>query len=389
MTLFFIHAMGMGMWFVPLTNVLDAHGLHVIRPYAFATSAIAALVSPLFFGGLADRHLSPVVVLRWLSALTAVAMVLATLGIQLGWNRWAVLGLIQLHALITAPTWSLSSTIVLGRLQDPRRQFGPVRVSATVGWLVGCLVVSVLRADASVLAGYSGAVVWLGLAAFTFCLPSVRPPRASLHLTVRERMGLDALSLLKDPDHRVVFVTAALTSIPMAAFYPYTPPHLRALGFQHTTAWMALGQVTEVITQLGLAWLLTHWRLKWIFLLGLGFALLRYLCFVAGTSNWLLAGISLHGVAFTLFFVTAPIYLNERVEATWRARAQALMSLMTAGLGNLVGYLAAGWWFLACEQSDGAVRWPQFWGGLAAVVGAVLLYFVSTYRGRKRVSEPQ
>ncbi len=370
------------MWFVPLTNVLDAYGLHSIRPYAFATSGIAALVSPLFFGGLADRHWSPVQVLRWLAALTAAAMALATTGIKLGWNQWLVLGLIQLHAVITAPTWSLSSTIVLSRLKDARRQFGPIRVSATVGWLVGCLLISFLQADASVMAGYSGAVVWLILSAFTFVLPNVRPPRASLHLTVRERLGLDALSLLRNADHRVVFVTAALTSIPMAAFYPYTPPHLKALGHEHTTAWMALGQVTEILAQFGLAWLLTNWRLKWIFLCGLGFALLRYLCFMAGTSGWLFAGISLHGLAFTLFFVTAPIYLNERVDAAWRARAQALMSVMTTGLGNLAGYLLAGWWFVTCERPDG-VRWVWFWGGLAGVVALVLAYFVSTYRGQR------
>ena len=124
-------------------------------------------------------------------------------------------------------------------------------------------------------------------------------------------------------------------------------------------------------------------RHRWIVLAaGLGFALLRYLCFVMGTPGWLMAGITLHGVAFTLFFVTAPIYLNERVDAAWRARSQALMSLMTAGIGNLVGYLAAGWWFTACETPDG-VRWPVFWGGLAAVVALVLVYFVSTYRGQQ------
>jgi MFS family permease len=373
--------MGMGMWFVPLTSVLDAYGLHAIRPYAFATSAIAALVSPLFFGGLADRHLSPVQVLRWLAALTGVAMALATTGIMLGWNRWLVLGLIQLHALITAPTWSLSTTIVLSRLKEPKRQFGPVRVAATVGWLVGCLGISLMHADASVRAGYAGAMVWLLLALFTFVLPSVRPPKSKARLTVRERLGLDALTLLQNRDHRVVFVTAALISIPMAAFYPYTPPHLRSLGYEYTTAWMSLGQVTEIVAQFGLAWLLTNWRLKWIFICGLVFALLRYLCFIMGTPGWLIAGISLHGLAFTLFFVTAPIYLNERVDSAWRARAQALMSLMTTGVGNLIGYLTAGWWFLACETPTG-IRWPLFWGGLAAGVGVVLVYFVATYRGR-------
>ena len=380
--LFFIHAMGMGMWFVPLSRVLDAYGLQAIRPYAFATSAVAALVSPLFFGGIADRHMSPVRVLRWLAFWTAAAMALATTGIKLGWNRWLVLGLIQLYALITAPTWSISTTIVLGRLSNPTRQFGPVRVSATVGWMVGCWVISLLHADVSVRAGYSGAVVWLVLSLFTLALPSVAPAKSTARLTIRERLGLDALSLLRNRDHRVVFITAALISIPIAAFFPYTPPHLQSLGFQHTSAWMSLGQVTEIFAQFGLAWLLTNLRLKWIFFFGLLFALLRYLCFVVGTPGWLLAGISLHGLAFTLFYVTAPVYLNERVDHAWRARAQALMTLMTTGLGNLIGYLASGAWFDACRTAD-AVQWRRFWGGLAAVVALVTMYFVCTYRGQR------
>ena len=32
-----------------------------------------------------------------------------------------------------------------------------------------------------------------------------------------------------------------------SGFYPYTPPHLRELGLQHTSAWMTFGQVTEII----------------------------------------------------------------------------------------------------------------------------------------------
>src|SRR5262249_6530985 len=62
--LFFVHGAALGMWFVPLSTVLDGHGLHAIKPYAFAASAVAAFVSPLFFGAMADRHASPVVVLR-------------------------------------------------------------------------------------------------------------------------------------------------------------------------------------------------------------------------------------------------------------------------------------------------------------------------------------
>ncbi len=38
--LFFIQGAALGMWFVPLSSVLDAHGLHAIKSYAFATSAL-------------------------------------------------------------------------------------------------------------------------------------------------------------------------------------------------------------------------------------------------------------------------------------------------------------------------------------------------------------
>ena len=77
--LFFLQGAALGMWFVPLSSVLEAHGLAHIRPYAFATSGVAAFVSPLLFGAMADRHASPVKVLRWLALATAIAMAAAFL----------------------------------------------------------------------------------------------------------------------------------------------------------------------------------------------------------------------------------------------------------------------------------------------------------------------
>jgi hypothetical protein len=97
----------------------------------------------------------------------------------------------------------------------------------------------------------------------------------------------------------------------------------------------------------------------------------------------LLAGVALHGCSFSLVFITAQIYLDQRVDPAWRARAQALMSLMNSGVGNLIGYLGTGWWFVACTHPAGT-QWPLFWGGLAAAVAVVLVYFLTAYRGRKR-----
>jgi MFS family permease len=379
--LFFIQGAALGMWFVPLSAVLGANHLDNIRAFAFAASAVAAFISPLVFGAMADRDASPVKVLRGLSVATAVTMTIASMAIKLHWHPWLVLAAIQLHALCSAPSFSISSTIVFARLSDAQREFGPIRAMATSGWMFGALFVSLLNADASPRAGFIGAVVWLIVCAFTYVLPELETPKAAEHLSWHERLGLDALTLLKNPDHRVVFIIAALSNIPIAAFYPYAPPHLKALGFSHTSAWMSLGQVSEVIAMFSLGALLINWRLKWVFVLGLSFGVVRFALSALDTRLALLAGITLHGASFVFVYITAQIYVDQRIAPAWRARAQALLTLMSSGVGNLFGYLGNGWWFAACARPDGGTRWPVFWNGLAAAMGVVLVYFLIAYRG--------
>jgi MFS family permease len=378
--LFFLQGAAMSMWFVPLSTVLDGHGLRDIKPFAYAASAVAAFVSPLIFGAMADRQASPVKVLRGLALATAASMALASMSIGLGWGAGAVLGLIQLHALCSAPTFSISSAIVFARLADARKEFGPIRAMATLGWMGGCWVVSALGADRSAVAGYSGAVMWVVVAGFTYCLPKLETPQAAEHLTWHERLGLDALTLLRNPDHRVVFITCALFCIPLAGFYPFAPSHLRDLGLLRTSAWMTLGQVTEIIAMFSLGVLLLRWRLKWIFACGLGFGVVRFALSALNGEGWVLAGVLLHGCSYTLVYITTQIYLEQRVDATWRVRAQALLSLMSGGVGNLAGFLGVGWWFSTCT-SAGGTQWSWFWGGLSAVAAVVMAYFLAAYRG--------
>jgi len=104
------------------------------------------------------------------------------------------------------------------------------------------------------------------------------------------------------------------------------------------------------------------------------------LCAVNG-KLWLLAGTSLHGLSFTLYFITAQIYINERVGPEWRARAQAMMALMMNGVGNLIGFLGTGWWFKACAQGAGT-QWQLFWSGVTLAVGVVMIYFLAAYQGK-------
>lgn len=382
-TLFLIQGAAAAMWLVPLTTVLEAYGLARIRAYAYAAMGLAAFISPLIFGAIADHEMSPIKVLRGLATATALAIAIVSGAIQMHWNAWLVLGLVQVYCLCASPLLSISSTIIFSRLADSQKEFGPMRGMYTLGWMIGCWIISALNADRSTLAGYTGAATWLIVAGFTYFLPPLEAPKAVKRLTLRQRLGWNAIVLLKHPDHRVVFVVAGLVAIPLASFYPYSPPHMRELGLQHTSAWMTLGQVTELIWMFTLGYLLTRFRLKWIFLTGLIFTVLRFVFCALNTKLWLLVGIFLHGASYAPVYATAQIYLDQRVDPSWRARAQALIVLANTGFGNLFGYLGVGAWFAYCS-GPGGTRWPLFWGGMAVISAAVLVYFLAVYRGRKR-----
>jgi MFS family permease len=114
---------------------------------------------------------------------------------------------------------------------------------------------------------------------------------------------------------------------------------------------------------------------------GLVLGVVRFALCAFDSRAGVLAGVVLHGASYTWIFITAQIYLNERVDPSWRARAQALMSLTVSGAGNLAGYLGVGWWFADSAKTGGAA-WPTFWTGLSVASVVVLGYFLIAYHGR-------
>ncbi|MFO0940172.1 MAG: MFS transporter [Pirellulales bacterium] len=384
MTLLFLHGMALGSWFVPLSSVLDDAHLSSLKPWAFAASALAAMLSPLFFGAMADRSVPPSKVLRWISIGTAISASASAWSIQTGCSLLVIWVLIQIQSIFCSPSSSLTGSIVFSRLAGSQKQFGSIRALGTIGWMAGCWTTSLLQLDASPNSFYVSALLWIALATFTLIVPADEPTAAenSHHLSLKERFGFDALSLLRNHDHRVVFLTAAFVAIPFAAFYPYTPPLLRDLGLESISAWMSLGQVSEVFALIGISAILYRFKMKWVVLAGIGFGVARYLLYASGITWAVLIGLSMHGVAFTFTYISTQIYLAEKIDAAWRTRAQALLSFMVGGVGNFAGYLLTGSWMSLCGGKADA-NWTVFWLGLASLVVAVFAFFGLGYRGER------
>src|SRR6218665_539338 len=117
----------MGMWTVPFGNVLRAHGYESIIGYAYACSAIAAFISPLTIGAMADQRVSPVRLLRWLSIGPAGCLVTAVHAIEKQWSPWMVRASVQGPGVCAAPSFGPATSVILPSLTDARREFGPIR----------------------------------------------------------------------------------------------------------------------------------------------------------------------------------------------------------------------------------------------------------------------
>ena len=254
-----------------------------------------------------------------------------------------------------------------------------IRSMGTAGWMVGCWLVSGLKWDSSPQTFELSGLLWLVVAAYTLLVPSEPVPTSpSARLSLRQRFGLDALTLLRNHDHRVIFLTAALVAVPFAAFYPYTPTHMRDLGMERTSAWMSLGQAIEVVVMIAFGASMVRWRPKWVILAGLSSGFLRYLFYATDAQIPLLIGVGLHGLTYTFTYITTQIYLAQRIDPAWRTRAQALLSLTVGGLGNLSGYMITGGWLRYCKNESGW-NWFAYWVGLDLLVLFVLVYFAVSY----------
>jgi len=382
---FFLHGMSPGMWFPALTNILGARELDAWVPVVFMVPPLCALVSPLIGGALADQRIPADRLFAWSAILSSGALALAFAVLDAGWHPWWFVGLIGLTSLLSGPSWGVLATVSLTHLAHGERQYPLVRVGATFGWIAGGLVTSlVLAADTSPLAGYAGALVRLvsGLAAFA--LPRT-PPLGQPVKSLGARLGFGAFSLLKERDSCVFFVVTAVFSVPLAAFYMYGPEFLMALGDPRPTATMTVAQVVEVGCMFVIGLMMTRFRMKTVLALALGFSVVRYgLSAVSGVNGqigWHIAGIALHGLCYTFYFITAQVFLDRRVAPALRGQAQGLLALVAGGIGPLAGAWFCGWLRGACVSESGA-GWENFWGILAVIIAVCFAIFAGFFRGR-------
>ncbi len=317
------------------------------RGWIFATMALGSFAVPMGAGQLVDR-LMPTQ--RFLSiSFGAGTVLLALMGSGVTSNAGGMFGLFLAYWLIMSPNYSLSSSIAFRNLARPDRDFGKVRLWGTVGWMAsGWLVSGVMAWSGSRSGRGTPEAFWVavGLSGATalYCrfLPDTPPIKAPGN---RKSWARDVSDLVRSPSMGVYLLAAFGVSLTTPFVYQVMPNYLRAIGMDR--AWvgtaMTLGQWPEIAALAALPWLIGRYGYRATLGLGIAAYLVRYGMLALDPSVWLAtAGIPLHGIGVACFTIGGQMFVDGRAPADRRASAQSLNTVVTGGLGSLLGSLLAG-----------------------------------------------
>ena len=354
----------------------------------YGTTAIAAIISPLFVGFIADRHFESQ---RVFSVMHFAGAILLFAASQVT-DFVSLYALLLAYALCYMPTLALANGVGFRNLPDPDRQFPLVRVLGTIGWIVAGLVVGFLNLEDKNVPLQIAAGVSVVLGVYGFLLPRTPPKKTGKAQSIGQMLGLDAFALLRDRAFLVLFVCSILISIPLAFYYNFTNLFLNELGLENAAGKMTMGQASEVAFMLIMPLLFRRMGVKWMIAVGMLAWVTRYALFAFGDIDpatvWMLyVGIILHGICYDFFFVAGQMFANQRAPESLKNSVQGIMTLGTYGVGMFIGSLASGWIVSGFTSADGVKAWDTIWMIPASMALLVLIAWVLLFNEERKVAE--
>ena len=374
-----------GSWYVTMgtfmSKYLGSSGLQIGA--AYSALAIATMISPFFVGMIADRFFSAQKVMGALHILGAALLFLASRITTNAAFYWVIL----FYSLAYMPTMALSNSVAFRQMTDIGKQFPPVRVFGTVGWVISGFMISLFGIEQTPMTFYMAAIVSGFLGFFCFFLPDT-PPVKTTNTSAKSIFGMDALVLFKDKPYLIFFIAAIFVCIPLSFYFGFANLYLNQLGMNNVAGKMVMGQISEALFILVIPFFFNRIGVKKMLLIGMTAWILRYLCFAfgdMGSGLWMLMmGIILHGVCYDFFFVTGYMYTEKKSNERIKSAAQGLFTFVTYGLGMFIGTWFSG--FVTTYYSTGQeYQWQSIWFVPAFIAVAVLACFIFFFKEKKEI----
>ncbi|TDT46535.1 nucleoside transporter [Maribacter spongiicola] len=384
-----------GAWFVTLGTFLgnNLKATDGEIALAFSTQSWGAIIAPFVIGIIADRYFNAERILGILHLFGAVLMYFMYQ--SAAFDDFYMLVLV--YMILYMPTLALVNSVSFNQMKNPAKEFSMVRVFGTAGWIIAGLSISyVFSWDQGENIGQGllkntflmTAIASLILGFFSFTLPKTPPKAASSEkLGLKNILGLDSLSLFKDKNFLIFFISSVLICIPLAFYYQNANPFLVEIGMDNPTGKMTLGQISEIAFMLLLPYFFTKFGFKKTILVAMAAWVVRYLLFAFGDVNelgfMLIIGIALHGICYDFFFVSGQIYTDSKAGEKFKSSAQGLITLATYGVGMLIGFWVAGKISAAYLLEDGKHLWETIWMYPAGFALAVFILFAILFKTEK------
>ena len=357
----------------------------------YGTGALATMVSPLIAGQIADRWFATE---KFLAVSYAVSGALFLYATQLRdftpfwWTAFIAMCFYM-------PTLALGNSMSFHHLADPRRDFPPVRVWGTIGWIAGGwgLWAWLTQAQAHGWPGQSlrtclalaGGIALLN-ALYSLTLPHTPPNRDA-----RAKFAAgEAFAMMRHPPFAVLTVGAFLLMLFATFYFTGASIFFPTIGVtdENLSLVQSVGQWAEILTVLVLPPVYLKLGPRRTLLLGLAAWTARFgLMAAADSVAWILAAQVLHGACFAFVLAAASIWVEEVCPADARASVQNLLSFFYYGLGMFAGSFLASRVTAHFTVGSGVLLWSRIWLVPAAGCGAVLILFLLGFHPRRKETE--
>jgi len=371
----------------------------------FSTMGIASLFMPSIAGVIADKWINA----EKLYGLLHIAGAAVLFAVPLVNNPTTLFWVMLLNMMCYMPTISLSITVAYAALKndgkDVVRDYPPIRVWGTIGFIVALWTVSLLHLETSSGQFYvaSGASLLLGLYAFTLpaCPPKLKRPAG---LSLLDTLGLTSLTLFRNRQMAIFFIFAMLLGAALQLTNAYGDTFLH--DFENVAAYkglvavrypaiiMSISQISETLFILAIPFFLKRFGIKTVMLISMLAWTLRFGLFAFGNPGpelWMIVlSCIVYGMAFDFFNISGSLFVEEQSDPSIRASAQGLFMLMTNGVGAVLGSSLSGVIIDRYFTHAGAKDWHGIWltFGLYALVVAVLFAVLFKHRHVRRSMSP-
>lgn len=381
----------------------------------YAMQGIVSIFMPAIIGIIADKYIQAQKVLGLCHGIAGLAMIAAGYYGFVAGDSVNFATLFSLYAISVAfymPTIALSNSVAYSGLEkfgmDTVKDFPPIRVFGTVGFICSMLFVNFMSIDGvqfqlSYNQFFTSGVIGLVLAVYAFTLPACPVAKGGERKSVAEAFGLKAFALFKKKDMAIFFIFSMLLGVslqitngfanPFITHFKEIPEYANAWGAQNANALISLSQLSETLCILLIPFAMKFFGIKKVMLIAMFAWVFRFGLFGAGNPGsgvWMFVlSCLVYGVAFDFFNISGSLYVNMKTDEKIRSSAQGLFMLMTNGIGATIGTLGAQEIVNKFVYNAAEPSWSTAWYIFAAYALVVGVLFMILFKDPKKQVDVQ